>query len=44
METGLSPLAAAWGTMPEPWSAPYHWWAHWSHVMREQRGGLHIAA
>jgi hypothetical protein len=43
METGLSPLAAAWGTMPEP-SAPRHRVVHWAHVMREQRGGLHIAA
>ncbi|GAA2041787.1 hypothetical protein GCM10009839_50340 [Catenulispora yoronensis] len=42
-ETGLSPLAAAWGAMPEP-IAPRHRVVHWSHVMREQRGGLHIAA
>ncbi|GAA1952516.1 SCO6745 family protein [Catenulispora subtropica] len=42
-ETGLSPLAAAWGAMPEPVS-PRHRVVHWSHVMREQRGGLHIAA
>jgi len=42
-ETGLSPLAAAWGAMPEP-TAPRHRVVHWSHVMREQRGGLHIAA
>jgi hypothetical protein len=43
VETGMSPLAAAWGTMPEP-SAPRHRVVHWAHVMREQRGGLHIAA
>ena len=43
IETGLSPLAAAWGTMPEP-SAPRHRVVHWAHVLREQRGGLHIAA
>jgi hypothetical protein len=42
-ETGLSPLAAAWGAMPEPVS-PRHRVVHWSHVLREQRGGLHIAA
>ncbi|MFL6117675.1 MAG: SCO6745 family protein [Catenulispora sp.] len=42
-ETGLSPLAAAWGAMPEPASAR-HRVVHWSHVMREQRGGLHITA
>jgi hypothetical protein len=39
----MSPLAAAWGTMPEP-SAPRHRVVHWAHVLREQRGGLHIAA
>jgi hypothetical protein len=43
METGLSPLAAAWATMPEP-PAPRHRVVHWAHVLREQRGGLHIAA
>ncbi|NUP50027.1 MAG: hypothetical protein HOW97_22355 [Catenulispora sp.] len=42
-ETGLSPLAAAWGAMPEPASAR-HRVVHWAHVLREQRGGLHIAA
>ncbi|MBS2538507.1 hypothetical protein KGQ20_37760 [Catenulispora sp. NF23] len=42
-ETGLSPLAAAWGAMPEPAPAR-HRVVHWSMVMREQRGGLHIAA
>jgi len=42
-ETGLSPLAAAWGAMPEPASAR-HRVVHWSMVMREQRGGLHITA
>ncbi|NUR27993.1 MAG: hypothetical protein HOV83_19485 [Catenulispora sp.] len=42
-ETGLSPLAAAWGAMPEP-ILPRHRVVHWSHVLREQRGGLHIAA
>ena len=43
IETGLSPLAAAWGTMPEP-NAPRHRVVHWAHVLREYRGGLHIAA
>jgi hypothetical protein len=43
IETGLSPLAAAWGTMPEP-IVPRHRVVHWAHVLREQRGGLHIAA
>jgi hypothetical protein len=43
VETGLSPLAAAWGTMPEP-AAPRHRVVHWAHVLREQRGGLHITA
>lgn len=43
VETGLSPLAAAWGAMPEP-SAARHRIVHWSHVLREQRGGLHVAA
>ncbi|MEY9862286.1 hypothetical protein ABH935_007931 [Catenulispora sp. GAS73] len=42
-ETGLSPLAAAWGAMPEPASAR-HRVVHWAMVMREQRGGLHITA
>jgi hypothetical protein len=42
-ETGLSPLAAAWGAMPEP-AAAHHRVVHWAHVLREQRGGLHIAA
>jgi hypothetical protein len=42
-ETGLSPLSAAWGAMPEPASAR-HRVVHWSHVLREQRGGLHITA
>ena len=42
-ETGLSPLAAAWGAMPEP-AAARHRVVHWSMVMREQRGGLHITA
>lgn len=42
-ETGLSPLAAAWGAMPEP-ASPRHRVVHWSHVQREQRGGLHITA
>jgi hypothetical protein len=42
-ETGLSPLAAAWGAMPEP-AAARHRVVHWAHVMREQRGGLHLAA
>jgi hypothetical protein len=42
-ETGLSPLAAAWGAMPEPAGAR-HRVVHWSMVMREQRGGLHITA
>ncbi|NUR63261.1 MAG: hypothetical protein HOV87_32075 [Catenulispora sp.] len=42
-ETGLSPLAAAWGAMPEP-TSPRHRVVHWSHVLREQRGGLHITA
>jgi hypothetical protein len=43
VETGLSPLAAAWGAMPEP-AAPRHRVVHWAHVLREQRGGLHITA
>ena len=43
IETGLSPLAAAWATMPEP-VAPRHRVVHWAHVLREQRGGLHITA
>jgi hypothetical protein len=43
IETGLSPLAAAWATMPEP-TAPRHRVVHWAHVLREQRGGLHVAA
>lgn len=43
METGLSPLAAAWAMMPEP-TAERHRVVHWAHVLREQRGGLHIAA
>jgi len=43
VETGQSPLAAAWGTMPEP-AAARHRVVHWAHVLREQRGGLHIAA
>jgi hypothetical protein len=42
-ETGLSPLAAAWGAMPEP-AAARHRAVHWAMVMREQRGGLHITA
>jgi hypothetical protein len=43
LETGLSPLAAAWAMMPEP-AAERHRMIHWAHVLREQRGGLHITA
>jgi hypothetical protein len=43
IETGLSPLAAAWAAMPEP-VAERHRVVHWAHVLREQRGGLHIVA
>jgi hypothetical protein len=43
IETGLSPLAAAWAMMPEP-TAERHRVVHWAHVLREQRGGLHITA
>jgi hypothetical protein len=43
MASSSVPLAAAWAAMPEP-IAERHRVVHWTHVMREQRGGLHIAA
>jgi hypothetical protein len=43
IESGLSPLAAAWATMPEP-VAQRHRVVHWAQVLREHRGGLHITA